>query len=85
MSYTQNRKVVLTEKKLESLRRQLYGKDNDYHIVSRPAHTGTESQHPTDSSFLRHDLLKTAVLASIGLAIQLGLYFAASRGLINFS
>ncbi|MDO8639042.1 MAG: hypothetical protein Q7R43_05700 [Candidatus Daviesbacteria bacterium] len=83
MAVIKSLKLTPTEKRLQDLREQLYGKNpvkNSYtKVASVTDSMKTEFHVPvknyqTDTSYLRADLLKILVLASIAFAAQITLY-----------
>lgn len=96
MTYSRSKKLTDTEKKMQTLRTQLYGKESSPLSPASQNHpafsfksgsfTTVESLPKTlaPTSFLRNDLLKIAVLASSAISIQLFLYLAVVRGIVKF-
>lgn len=83
MSYSQAKKLTDTEKKLQVLRLQLYGKAKEE--KSSPASLAkfksdilspvSSNQTSADLSFLNKDLRKIFLLALAAISIQLVIYF----------
>lgn len=93
MAVTKSLKITPTEKRLQILREQLYGKNtvkNSYtKIVNTMDSTKIEfipstKNYQTDISFLRADLLKILVLASLAFAIQVTIYISINNGFLKF-
>lgn len=91
MSYSRSKKLTDSEKRLQALKSQLYGKErettsNTFRFDSSGIkENGTPSQSAnTNTSYLRHDLIKTFILATFTLAAQLVIYFGLQRGLFKF-
>ncbi len=95
MAVIKSLKLTPTEKRLQILREQLYGKNpinNSYVKVTQitdSIKTKTEFVAPfknyqTDISYLRSDLLKILVLASIAFAVQITLYISVNNGILKF-
>lgn len=91
--------VTLDQRRLEQLRRQLYGKEQSQKRSSgshpKPLDKNTLSfdakvEHKTSApinhhevSYLRTDLLKIAILASLAIGAQAGLFIATQMKLIH--
>lgn len=96
MAVIKSLKLTPTEKRLQILREQLYGKNpikNSYvkaTQITDSVKTKTEfislpvKNYQTDISDLRSDLLKILVLASIAFAVQITLYIGINGGLLKF-
>ncbi|KKR80152.1 MAG: hypothetical protein UU73_C0001G0319 [Candidatus Daviesbacteria bacterium GW2011_GWA1_41_61] len=95
MSYSQSKKLTDTEKKLQSLRAQLYGKDKDltptspsktnsFSFKSSPEEAAPGTKTTADTGYLRHDLLKILLLASLMIGAQVALYFSLKSNFIKF-
>lgn len=93
-------KLTLEQKRLESLRRQLYGKTQakqDHKEIkpqTKPAinfnsmvQVTKESQKNTDSDqiSLRFDLTRIFIFSMLAIALQVILFLAIKNNLINFS
>lgn len=96
MAYSQSRKLSAEEKKLQALRTQLYGKDRPLESVKETSDNSAfsfKSQQkavglPTiisahETSYLKKDLIKIGILATLVFAIQALLFIGISRGIIN--
>lgn len=96
-----SRSKILTdkEKKLQSLRQQLYGKEPTVqlpnHSESNSAFSFKSTSEPltnqkviellsTESNYLKKDLTKIFVLATIALLSQLAIYFSLNQELLKF-
>ncbi len=80
--------VSIEQKKLEQLKQQLFGKsDSTYSISpSKLKAVSGKSEARTlayDSTNLKADLIKIAILSLGALGLQLGLYFANLSGLVK--
>jgi hypothetical protein len=91
--------VTLDQRRLEQLRRQLYGKEQSQkkgagsHSKSTDKNTlrfEAKTEHRTSTpvsqhevSYLRTDLLKILILAALAIAVQAGLYLATQMKLIH--
>ena len=93
MAVIKSLKLTPTEKRFKDLREQLYGKNPVKSFY--PKATNMESSiktefipqtknYQTDISFLRADLFKILVLASIALAAQIILYISINNGFLKF-
>lgn len=87
MSYSQSKKSTNTEKKLQALKTQLYGKEhsnismqstttNKFHLPSQDLPASQPTKQPTTimPNYLRQDLLKIALLAAIAISVQVIVY-----------
>ncbi len=95
MAVVQSKKLTSTEKRLQALRTQLYGKEvksipisvkpvdhqSVFNFPATSAHVANLSIDETN--YLKKDLMKIFVLAIIILAIQMGLYFSINAKIIN--
>jgi cell division protein ZapA (FtsZ GTPase activity inhibitor) len=81
MGYSQKKSTTGSEKQLEKLKIQLYGKE---HTIALPASqfTANTTAHPArvsvehlENSYVSRDLIKVSVLATIAIAAQLILKF----------
>lgn len=83
--------VVLDQKRLETLRRQLQGKEQSYtkytldkkHVSSSNLSHSTEPLS-TSTNYLRRDMLKILILSTLAIGVQLCLYLSLSKNLIHF-
>ncbi len=89
MSYSQSKKLTDTEKMIQAIKAQLYGKEGvstasyKSSVTSNPKTTSAIHTPPTSSSqspqtmvYLRQDLLKIAALAALAVGSEAALYFA---------
>jgi hypothetical protein len=96
MSVHRTKKQSDIEKRFKHLEFQLYGKpdkkklevrDEKSEISHFPSQIPTSHiSHPTstsDTTFLRHDLTKIAILSSLAVSVQLLLHFALSNNLLK--
>ncbi|MDO8499021.1 MAG: hypothetical protein Q7S44_04520 [bacterium] len=89
MTYSRSKKLTEAEKRLQALRSQLYGKEKDSSsptqvkatFTAPAAENKTEAavKPPAEVNYLRSDLLKTTILASIIIGAQLVLYFSLQK------
>lgn len=95
MAVIKSLKLTPTEKRLQTLREQLYGKNpvkNSYtntKVAGATDSIKTEFILPTknyqsDISYLRADLLKILTLASVAFAVQITLYISIHNGFWKF-
>lgn len=93
MAYSQSKKLTSSEKKLQALKTQLYGKEQP--VVSSPSQSSTTFNYNStqvniatnqtiETSFLKQDLLKIGILATVIFTIQALLFLGINRGLVNF-
>lgn len=88
MSYSRSKKDTDTEKKLQAIRTQLYGKDREissgntfkFKAVDFPKTLSPEKPLKEDTVYLRQDLLRTAILATFALTAQILLYLIMQNG-----
>lgn len=90
-------RVTLDQKRLEALRRQLYGKvDSEPPAYNFQQYNKEESSKNTQESklepeiksevaYLRKDLLKILSLSSLAMSVQLLLYLATRNNLVNLT
>ena len=70
-----------TEKRLQLLSRQLYGKNEKLDLRGEKIEShnlSSNTQHPTsnqDITYLKHDLTKITILAGLAIGVQLILYY----------
>lgn len=89
MTYSRSKKVTDQERKLESLKVQLYGKDGGVNIQFKtplPESSQTTVAQITstgEDTYLKKDLTKIMLLGSLAIGVQFVLYFALQRGLIG--
>jgi hypothetical protein len=86
MAYSQSKKLTDTEKKLQSLKIQLFGKEKNLvsqpmvtsqktNIINQSATVSISTHQHQDIAYLKKDLLKILTLAMIALFVQLMLKF----------
>ena len=86
MTYSRSKKTTDTEKKLQSIKAQLYGKDA---VTSSPISTTYKFKsegeskinnrilaNQPDTAYLKNDLIRIFVLATLAIGAQLALYFS---------
>lgn len=98
MGYSQSKKLSQTEKKLQSLKLQLYGKPENLMSLTtekpKSTHSAINQSSDTlvssgaiknnDPHFLKKDLTKIFLLAILAISIELTIYFTNSYGLLKF-
>lgn len=96
MAVIKSLKLTPTEKRLQDLKEQLYGKNpvkNSYVKVTQTldlVKTKTEftglsaNNYQTDVRILRADLLKIMVLALLAFTVQFALYISVNNGILRF-
>lgn len=84
MSISRSQKLTDTEKKLQAIRAQLYGKEEQaIPIQSKTYKLTTALTHSvSDTSYLKKDLLKICLLAFLAISAQIILYVVMQKGLI---
>ena len=98
MPYSRSKKLTSTEKRLQLLRTQLYGKEEGSStVLPKPVNSSafsfkipTKSGESTkmltntsDTHYLRHDLLKILLLAILAVGIEAILYIGINQGIIK--
>lgn len=96
MAYSQSKKLTAQEKKLLTLRTQLYGKkqpDTAPKKIEKPAafqfsSPGGGSALPlsnthSEATYLKNDLQKIGILATVIFSVQALLYIAIQKGFIG--
>lgn len=98
MSITQSKKLTDTEKKLQFLKTQLYGKEEQistrslqhssegsFHLNSaeNPTISSRSSLSGLDTAYLKNDLLKICLLAALAISFQILLYISLQKGFIK--
>lgn len=89
MAYSQSKKLTAQEKKLATLRTQLYGKEQPGVSSFRFDSPGKNlapilSNTHSETTYLKNDLKKIGLLAMVIFGVQALLYLSLNRGLINF-
>src|SRR3989344_7125963 len=96
MAVIKSLKLTPTEKRLQDLKEQFYGKNpvkNSYVKVTQTldlVKTKTEftglsaNNYQTDVRILRADLLKIMVLALLAFTVQFALYISVNNGILRF-
>ncbi len=81
MAYSQKYQPSEIEKRIGTIRSQLYGKE----VINLTSPTGSANNHHLISEHhaAKRDLLKTAVLATVALAIQFALFTGLHLGIIK--
>lgn len=85
MAYSQSKKLTTAEKKLQILKAQLYGKNEVVTAKSSPSlftnavvDLSSKNHHLSTSheiTFLKKDLIKTLIFATLAITIQITVYF----------
>ncbi len=89
MAYSRSKKISDQEKKLESLKVQLYGKDGSVSIqfktqpAESPQSIVTKTITTNEDIYLKKDLTKILILGSLAIGVQLILYFTLQKGFIG--
>lgn len=75
-----------TDKRLQTLKTQLYGKGQTVQISATPKSPSltTSAVITTSVHSLRHDLTKIAILATLAIGAQIILYITLNAGLVKF-
>lgn len=91
MTYSKIKQLTDSEKKLQILRNQLYGKQE---VVVAPKQPTVKLSTPIQSlvnhpikeevTFLRQDLMKIMLLASVAIMVQIILYLSLNLKLLKF-
>ncbi len=87
MSIHQTKKQSDLEKRLQLLRRQVYGKESvvrEEKIAAEPLTTNYQLP-TTDISYLHQDLLKTLTLSSLAIGTQILLFFLLKNHVLNIN
>lgn len=81
MAYSQSKKLTAQEKKLTTVRTQLYGKEQpeSYPVKVKEAVPFRSGASDHEISYLKKDLQKIAVLTSIVLSAQVLLWFVVKN------
>lgn len=95
MAIQQQKKQSDLEKRLQLLRRQVYGKtekasysasklvNNTESLIAQALNSGVV--YKADISFLYQDLLKIGIFATIALSLQIILFFLSRNQIINLN
>ncbi len=73
------------EKRLQILRRQVYGKQEFRAQKDSLSHPVQTSSSLTDLSYLYHDLLKTLLFSSLAIGAQILLFFLMKNHILNIN
>lgn len=97
MAISRSTKLTDTERRMQTLKIQLYGKEGTgglkpshnfgvgtFHLSSTAEEIAPSSVSKLDTNYLKNDLLKICLLASLAIGTQLMLYLALQKGLIKF-
>ena len=76
-TYTQSE----LEKRLQVIRKQVYGKKS----VSGISPMTIDLQYNSDIKYLHHDLLKIAILSSFALSIQIALFYLLKNNILKLN
>ncbi|MBI2196329.1 hypothetical protein HYU45_01825 [Candidatus Daviesbacteria bacterium] len=101
MAIQQTKRQSDLEKRLQLLRRQVYGKDIQsqrvkesksqysdtltYQHTEIPVHRPTDTLISSDLTYLHQDLLKIATLSSLAIGSQIILYFLLKNNILNLN
>ena len=96
MAYRESKKLTAEEKKLQALRIQPYGKEKPLAHTKEASnsttfrfHSGQTGEIPSvsstapETSFLKQDLIKIGILATLVFIVQALLFVSMNKGLIN--
>ena len=87
MAVHRTHKLLSSEKRLQLLQTQLYGKTDENPTANiQPQYPSSRIQHPsskTDITYLKHDLTKIALLTTLAIGIQLLIYFGSRSNLLR--
>lgn len=91
MSYHKDTKLTDTEKRLQSIKLQLYGKDSN-HLVHSLEYSQSSKvistpiiNTNTDTNFLKGDLLKILFLAGVSIGVQVSLYLLMTHQILKLN
>lgn len=98
MTYSRSKKVTDTERKLQAIKTQLYGKEEQskntlkntqmakgaFYKFDKPLSATNIIQKDNTDNPLKRDLLKILFLSSAAIGIQVGLYLVLNLGIIKF-
>lgn len=86
MAYSRSKKITDTDRRVQLLRNQLYGKEQSvtFSFTSqKEGQTKPETPKP-ESSYLRQELTKIFILAILAIGTEVALFIATNQGLIKF-
>lgn len=86
MAYSRSKKLTDTDRRVQLLRNQLYGKEQSvtFSFTSQKESPVKSETPKPESSYLRRELTKIFFLAVIAVGTEVGLFFANNQGLIKF-
>jgi hypothetical protein len=96
MSYQQTKKVTDVEKRLEALKRELYGKEKPVYIAPKLNQTPSieianqllaplNPSNKSDVYYLNNDLKKILILATLAISTQVLLFLQFNNHLFKFN
>lgn len=95
MAYSQSKKLTDTEKKLEALKIQLFGKEENriktstnikiHEAGKTQTSTAETTIKPQDLTYFRNDLLKILTLATLAISAELILYMLFTFKILKFN
>lgn len=90
MAYSESKELTDTEKRLQSLKIQLFGKERHATTVSHKSNiinssSTTISYQHHDLTYLKKDLQKILILATIAFSVQLILYLQFTFKIVRFN
>lgn len=84
MAYSESKKLTDTEKRLEALKIQLFGKEENRSKII-PTVQVRETAKPQDLTYFRHDLLKILLLATLIISAEIILYLQFTFKILRFN
>lgn len=96
MAIQQTKKQSDLEKRLQLLRRQVYGKGSESQYISKSVnqrvkesdvltHRPTDTLILSDLTYLRHDLLKILIFSSFAIGAQVILFFLLKNNILKIN
>ncbi len=92
MAIIQTKKQSDLEKRLQLLRRQVYGREPESQYISKsvdqpktPIHRTTDTPISSDLTYLHHDLLKILTFSSFAIGAQVILFFLLKNHILNLN
>ncbi len=87
MAYSRSKNLTTTEKKLQTIKNQLYGKESDsttfsFKSVEKTDTTSNSTSLKIETNYLKNELIKITILAALAIGAQLILYFIFRQKLI---
>lgn len=87
MAYSRSKKLTTTEKKLQTIKNQLYGKETNsttfnFKSAESMNTTSNSTSLKIETNYLKNELIKITLLAALAIGAQLILYFIFQQKLI---